>query len=97
MRSCPNCKLPIFDGPSGYSGPMCKCYWTQIRQTAPPLTEDRIRQIVREELAGNLAPRLTDAEIFDIADPYGEFRFGDAQGDKRLAFARAIEAKVRVE
>jgi len=43
------------------------------------------------------APRLTDAEIFDIADPYGEFRYGDAQGDKRLEFARAIEAKVRGE
>jgi len=53
----------------------------------------------RAALAGEAtaAPRLTDAEIFDIADPYGEFRYGDAQGDKRLEFARAIEAKVRGE
>jgi len=36
--------------------------------------------------------RLTDDQIFDIAESFGEFRYGDAQGDKRLAFARAIIA-----
>lgn len=36
--------------------------------------------------------RLTDDQIFDIAEPFGEFRYGDAQGDRRLAFARAIIA-----
>jgi hypothetical protein len=35
---------------------------------------------------------LTDEQIFELAEPFGEFQFGDAQGDKRLAFARAIEA-----
>lgn len=35
---------------------------------------------------------LTDEQIFDIAEPFGAFEFGDAQGDKRLAFARAILA-----
>jgi len=34
---------------------------------------------------------LTDEQIFELADPFGEFQFGDAQGHKRLAFARAIE------
>lgn len=35
---------------------------------------------------------LTDEQIFEIAEPFGAFEFGDAQGDKRLAFARAILA-----
>ena len=38
--------------------------------------------------------RLTDDQIFDIAEPFGEFRYGDAQGDKRIAFARAIIAAI---
>ena len=35
---------------------------------------------------------LTREEVFEIAEPFGEFRYGDAQGDKRIAFASAIEA-----
>ena len=37
---------------------------------------------------------LTDEEIFSHADTFGAFQYGDAQGDKRLAFARAIEQAV---
>ena len=33
---------------------------------------------------------LTDQDIFDVAEPFGAFEFGDAQGDKRKAFARAV-------
>ena len=35
---------------------------------------------------------LTDEAIFDIAEPFGSFAHGDAQGDKRRDFVRAIEA-----
>jgi hypothetical protein len=35
---------------------------------------------------------LSDEQIFDLAEPFGAFEYGDAQGDKRIAFARAIEA-----
>ena len=35
---------------------------------------------------------LTDDQIFEIADSFGEFKYGDAQGDKRNGFARAIES-----
>jgi len=38
---------------------------------------------------------LTEEEIFEAADLFGEFRYGDAQGHKRLAFAQAIEAELR--
>lgn len=38
---------------------------------------------------------LTEEEIFEATDLFGEFRYGDAQGHKRLAFAQAIEAKLR--
>ena len=34
---------------------------------------------------------LTREEIFAAAEPFGEFQYGDAQGDKRVEFARAIE------
>ena len=37
---------------------------------------------------------LTDDEILNHADPFGAFQYGDAQGDKRLAFARAVEQAV---
>lgn len=38
-----------------------------------------------------------DEEIFDLADHYGEFKYGDAQGHKRIGFARAIEAKLKAK
>lgn len=42
-------------------------------------------------------PGLTRDQVFGIADKYGEFQFGDAQGQKRLAFAAdVIEAHERI-
>lgn len=38
---------------------------------------------------------LSDEEIMDIAWPFGEFQYGDAQGHKRRDFARAILAAAR--
>lgn len=35
---------------------------------------------------------LTDEQILEIAEPFGEFQYGDAQGHKRIDFARAILA-----
>ena len=35
---------------------------------------------------------MTDDEIFALAEPFGAFEFGDAQGGKRLGFARAVLA-----
>lgn len=37
---------------------------------------------------------MTDQDIFNIAEQYGSFEYGDAQGDKRLAFARDVESEV---
>ena len=46
----------------------------------------------------NVAPParepLSNEQIFDLAEPFGAFRHGDAQGDKRIEFARAIEKAV---
>lgn len=44
---------------------------------------------------GLKATDLTDEEIFELAEPFGEFQYGDAQGHKRLDFARAIIAAAR--
>lgn len=41
-----------------------------------------------------MTPVLTLAQILDLADPFGEFKTGDAQGDKRVQYARAIEKAV---
>ena len=35
---------------------------------------------------------LTREEIFELAEPFGEFKYGDAQGHKRIDFANAIIA-----
>lgn len=35
---------------------------------------------------------VTDAQILEAAEPFGAFEYGDAQGDKRIDFARAILA-----
>ena len=40
---------------------------------------------------------LTDAEIIELAEPFGEFRFGDAQGHKRIDFARTILAAAQAK
>ena len=45
----------------------------------------------REALEQPAQP-LTDEQIFNLAEPFGEFRYGDAQGHKRIDFARTIEA-----
>jgi hypothetical protein len=44
---------------------------------------------------GLAAKELTDAKILEISEPFGEFRFGDAQGHKRIDFARAILANAK--
>lgn len=41
-----------------------------------------------------MTPVLTLAQILDLADRFGEFKTGDAQGDKRVQYARAIEKAV---
>ena len=35
---------------------------------------------------------MTDEQILEVAEPFGAFEYGDAQGDKRVDFARAILA-----
>ena len=35
---------------------------------------------------------MTNDEIFALAEPFGAFEYGDAQGDKRLGVARAVLA-----
>lgn len=37
---------------------------------------------------------LTEEQIMELAEPFGAFEYGDAQGHKRQAFVRAIEEAV---
>ncbi len=72
-----------------------------------PAVDDAIRALIENQTNDNAvcvvqailaeAPQptkqpLTREEIFDLAEPFGEFQYGDAQGDKRIYFARAIIA-----
>lgn len=43
-------------------------------------------------LSRGLNASLTDEQILEVAAPFGEFASGDAQGHKRIAFARAVLA-----
>ena len=56
-------------------------------------------EYVRAALAGNPAPRLTDAEIIAIrkGDRWGKIADPSKPWSDSIAFARAIEAKVRGE
>jgi len=40
------------------------------------------------------SPRLSNERIFELAESFGEFKYGDAQGCKRIEFARAIEREI---
>ena len=41
-----------------------------------------------------LVMKLSDDRIFELAESFGEFKYGDAQGCKRIEFARAIEREI---
>jgi hypothetical protein len=49
------------------------------------------RNELRDKLLAKEWVGLTDGEIFSQADNFGSFQYGDAQGLKRLEYARAIE------
>ena len=42
--------------------------------------------------AAKHTPGLTRGQVFAIADKYGEFQYGDAQGHKRIEFAADVIA-----
>ena len=64
----------------------------QDKYTIPVISKSHY-QFARAILA--LRPErvpMTDEQILEIAEPFGEFQYGDAQGHKRIDFARAILA-----
>lgn len=63
------------------------------------LEQQQIYGHMKDKLLYTAPPKqwvwLTAEEILDSADAFGSFQYGDAQGYKRLEFARAIEAKLK--
>ena len=58
--NCNKCGFAIFDGAASYAGPQCRC-WARYNPApnaeqsvrcveAKPLTEQRVREIIREEI-----------------------------------------------
>lgn len=41
-----------------------------------------------------LVMKLSDERILELSESFGEFKYGDAQGCKRIDFARAIEREI---
>lgn len=85
----------------------CEAEWTLVEPRNPHMdtVHDRIQELEAYRYDGKpvyevralyaAAPQaepLTDDQIFELAEPFGAFQYGDAQGDKRKEFARAIEA-----
>lgn len=50
--------------------------------------------VILSTLPSNV-PLLTPDEINELAEPFGYFEYGDAQGHKRVGFAQAVENLVR--
>ena len=61
--------------------------------------DKQTRELISARAVGYYAApplrELSDEEIFELAEPFGAFQYGDAQGDKRKDFARAILAAAR--
>lgn len=55
-------------------------------------TQDHAYALGRKRGRIDASEAMTDADIFDVAEAFGEFQYGDAQGHKRIAFARALFA-----
>ena len=51
-----------------------------------------MRRAIRAAIMAKQPVPLTDRQILDIAEPFGCFEYGDAQGHKRIEFARAVLA-----
>jgi len=55
-------------------------------------TKRTVAQVRTATSAAPAAVPLTDEQILEIAEPFGCFQYGDAQGHKRIEFARAVLA-----
>ena len=73
------------------NGGMVGHLWNHIAARA---IEAEVRSLAARPVAqgdGVARKPLTRDGIFELAEPFGAFEFGDAQGYKRIRFARAIE------
>ena len=55
-------------------------------------TGNQMRSYALQARAQATQTDVTDVQILEVAEPFGAFEYGDAQGDKRIDFARAILA-----
>ena len=65
------------------------------KSNQPAFSARQMREAMKHALqASAMATQaeVTDEQILEVAEPFGEFQYGDAQGDKRIDFARAILA-----
>jgi hypothetical protein len=72
--------------PEGYAKQLIEALY----ENGDPVSVDAAEWLEKQPTTP--AKPLSDEQIFEIAETFGAFQYGDAQGFKRIAFARAIEA-----
>jgi hypothetical protein len=87
-------KLPLMPDTEWNLYMLAKDWLDAWTSTDPGYTAEQMEAYAREAVRLNMAP-LSDEQIDEIAEPFGFFMYGDAQGDKRTAFARAIESAIK--
>ena len=69
------------------------------------VVNNKVKMIADTELNSGFIPLyttpptqepLSEDTIYELAEVFGEFAYGDAQGHKRIGFARAIEQAHRI-
>lgn len=60
-----------------------------------PLCEEEEAERKADQLSEHARPRmfqypLSNRKVLELAEPFGSFEFGDAQGHRRVAFAQTI-------
>ena len=65
-----------------------------LEQYGLPDFAQKISDLIQQRDNLLAARKLSDERILELAESFGEFKYGDAQGCKRIEFARAIEREI---
>jgi len=83
---------PVCGAQNAESDPQAPLSLTAAPQQATPDDMKVYASIADRYFREAAQADVKDEQILEIAEPFGEFQYGDAQGHKRIDFARAILA-----
>jgi hypothetical protein len=94
---CPHQQMKLKDGDLLYAAPQAQPMsgMSVINRTIAYCAASKLRGLGYEwdgsEWSSPEEKPMSDEQIFELAEPFGWFEYGDSQGHKRLEFARAVE------